>query len=506
MTQISRPLPQNLEAERSVLGAICIENKYLFVAAQHLNPSDFFLPRNRVIFREMLDMANAQEPIDELTLSDRLRSKTLLEQAGGAEYVSSLTDGIPRITNVSRYAQIVAEKSRRRQLAHFAQSFQNSALEDERPVAELLDELERIAREIRPTTNCNGHDVAQSDLRMPNWAVQNFQEITERRLKWLWPHRFPRGKFSLILGDPGVSKSVLLLHIAALISRGLPFPDGAHAPRGTTVVLSAEDSPEDTVKPRLRASGADCSRIIWFPPTVTEDVPGQRRSRTFSLERDLERLETTIVEHSAVAVIFDPISSFMGRVDGDSETQVRGALTPLIATAARTGVAVLAIRHWRKAEGPAIYRALGSLGFVAAARVAYGVAPDPQNSSRLIFGQFKSNLGPSLPPLAYELEGFEDTVRIKWANCDLKSVPPDLFTGFDPGEHRTAREEAIRWLQAQMQGKAISASALKKRADRDGISWRTLNRVKDEQGIRSQQEGRPKRWKWAPADRPDSTE
>ena len=213
-------------------------------------------------------------------------------------------------------------------------------------------------------------------------AVRTFEEVAEQQLEWVWLRRFPRGKLSLILGDPGVSKSVLLLDIAARISRGSSFPDGAPGCQGAVIVLSAEDSKEDTIKPRLRAAGADCSRVVWFPPTVTEEVSGQRRSRTFSLEKDLDRLKAVILEHAAVALIFDPISSFLGRVSGDSETEVRGALTPLITMAARTRVAVLAIRHWRKAEGPAIYRALGSMGFVAAARVAYGVAPDPQNPGR----------------------------------------------------------------------------------------------------------------------------
>jgi hypothetical protein len=89
-TEISRQLPQNLNAECSVLGAICIDNKYLPVAALYLKLSDFFLPQNRVIFREMLDMAEEMEAIDELTISDpvficwkatcALRSPTTLSQ------------------------------------------------------------------------------------------------------------------------------------------------------------------------------------------------------------------------------------------------------------------------------------------------------------------------------------------------------------------------------------------------------------------------------------------
>src|SRR5579872_3439568 len=118
-----RPLPHNREAEISVLGSIIIDNKYLAVAAAKLKPSDFLFRPDQELFSEMLAMAAAQIPIDLVTLSDEFRKKSKLDTGPSTGvpgltpgYFAQLIDGMPRITNVEYYAEIVAEKSRRRQI------------------------------------------------------------------------------------------------------------------------------------------------------------------------------------------------------------------------------------------------------------------------------------------------------------------------------------------------------------------------------------------------------
>src|ERR1700674_2068053 len=113
-----KPLPQNLDAERYILGAILIDNAALKIVADNLKSDDFFLDQNRRIFRQMLALGDAQHPIDLITLTEEMSRRKELDAAGGAAYISSLGDLIPKQSNVEHYAKLVKEKSRQRAMLH----------------------------------------------------------------------------------------------------------------------------------------------------------------------------------------------------------------------------------------------------------------------------------------------------------------------------------------------------------------------------------------------------
>jgi putative DNA primase/helicase len=95
----------------------------------------------------------------------------------------------------------------------------------------------------------------------PSAIMRTFSEIKPETLKWLWPGRIPLGKLTLLIGDPGLGKSLVTIDIAARISRGSNFPDGERCEVGDVIFLSAEDDAADTIRPRLDAAGADVVRI-----------------------------------------------------------------------------------------------------------------------------------------------------------------------------------------------------------------------------------------------------
>ncbi len=127
-TSLERPLPQNLEAERSILGAILLDNHALNSAVERVRSEDFFLSQHRQIFERMIQLAEKQQAIDVVTLMDDLGRRGELESAGGVAYLSQLADGLPRVTNVEHYARIVKEKSVLRSLAYSAAAIQEQAL------------------------------------------------------------------------------------------------------------------------------------------------------------------------------------------------------------------------------------------------------------------------------------------------------------------------------------------------------------------------------------------
>src|ERR1700739_304977 len=127
-TSIERPLPHNLEAERSILGAILLDNHSLNAAIEKVRSDDFFLPQHRQIFERMVQLGEKQQAIDGVTLMEDLTRRGELEAAGGVAYLSQLADGLPRVTNVEHYARIVKEKAVLRNLIFSASAIQEQAL------------------------------------------------------------------------------------------------------------------------------------------------------------------------------------------------------------------------------------------------------------------------------------------------------------------------------------------------------------------------------------------
>ncbi len=139
---LERPLPQNLDAERSVLGAILIDNNALNVAVERLRAEDFLSDYNRRIYQQMMVLGEAQQAIDLVTLTDQLHRRGELEAAGGAAYLAQLLDGVPHVSNVEHYARIVKEKSVLRSLIHATHAIQQQALEADDDADAILDRAE----------------------------------------------------------------------------------------------------------------------------------------------------------------------------------------------------------------------------------------------------------------------------------------------------------------------------------------------------------------------------
>src|SRR2546422_8789324 len=139
---LEKPLPNNLDAERSVLGAILLDNNALNPAIEHLRPDDFFMDQHKRVFTQMIALAESQQAIDLVTLTEELNRKGDLEASGGAPYVASLADGMPKVSNIEHYARIVKEKAILRNLIHTTHNIQQRAFEGEDGADAILDGAE----------------------------------------------------------------------------------------------------------------------------------------------------------------------------------------------------------------------------------------------------------------------------------------------------------------------------------------------------------------------------
>jgi replicative DNA helicase len=135
-----RALPANLEAERSVLGAILLDSAALHFVVPIVTADDFFPDSHRRIYSAMLELSQRSQEIDVLTLKEELDRTGSVEKAGGSAYLTSLLDGVPDVGNVEQYARIVKEKSTLRRLIRAGQRIVRDGLAGERDAEALLSD------------------------------------------------------------------------------------------------------------------------------------------------------------------------------------------------------------------------------------------------------------------------------------------------------------------------------------------------------------------------------
>lgn len=133
-------------------------------------------------------------------------------------------------------------------------------------------------------------------------------EVEPERVDWLWPGRIPKGKLTVLDGDPGLGKSAATVDLAARVSAGLELPDGTLCEAAGAVICSAEDGLADTIRPRLDAAGGDPSRVLSLA-TVTD---GEGLERPLSIPQDVPIIEEGIGRVEAVLVVVDPLMAFFG--------------------------------------------------------------------------------------------------------------------------------------------------------------------------------------------------
>ena len=326
-------------------------------------------------------------------------------------------------------------------------------------------------------------------------------DIAPERIDWIWHGRLARGKKTMLAADPGVGKSTLSLDIAARITRGSSWPDGGRAPLGNVLMLCAEDGLADTVRPRIDAAGGDASRVYILDGVLDE----QGSTRMVSLARDLAGLEAAIEEVHPQLVIIDPITAYLGKADSYKDAEVRGLLGPVLALLPRHGAALLTIAHLSKdQQRAALHRPANSIAFIAAARIAFALAADPADDTRVILATLKSNVCAKAPSLAFRLvdtdvsEGISQA-RLEW---DTQAVLVDAEALLrKPTPHdRADRVDAEDVLRDLLAGGPLDSKEVLAHAKDAGISERQLKDAKAALGIKPQRVGglgATGRWIWA---------
>ena len=177
-TALERALPHNLEAERTVLGAILIENEAFHNAAEILTESDFYRNAHRKIFLRMLSLSERGDAIDLVTLKEEMTRAGELEHAGGVAYLSSLVEGVPRATNVTYYSRIVKDKAVLRSLISAANRISQAAFDQPEETQTVLDEAEKSIFEIAEGAIRVGFEPVSSIVKT---TFKTIDELSEKK-------------------------------------------------------------------------------------------------------------------------------------------------------------------------------------------------------------------------------------------------------------------------------------------------------------------------------------
>jgi len=332
-------------------------------------------------------------------------------------------------------------------------------------------------------------------------SLVRLSEVRPQPVQWLWGGWIALGKIAIIDGDPGLGKSFLTLDIAARTSRGGTMPgDSPGVLTGTpsgVVLLTAEDDPADTLRPRLDAAGADVERIVALAG-VKGDDGGDRMPRL----GDLEAIREAVVSVAARLIVIDPIMAYLGG-DAHRDNEVRQSLGPLSSLAAELSCAVLVVRHLNKSGGThAVYRGGGSIAIIGAARTGMLVARDPDDETARVLAPTKSNIAELPPSLGYRLTPSGDVARIEWTGESSHGAGALLSTDETQPEAR-AVDEAGEWLAGELAAGPRPVSEVKSASRAAGLSWRTLERAKanaEVQARRVSEDGKPRGagvWVWS---------
>ena len=324
----------------------------------------------------------------------------------------------------------------------------------------------------------------------------NMNDVEMVPIKWLWKSRIALGKLSIIAGAPGLGKTQITAALCAHVTAQKPFPDGFQADLADVLIISAEDDPQDTIKPRLIAAGANLKRCHFLDGVL---VRGEEKNtyRLFDLEQDVKRLEATILEWPDLRlIIIDPVSAYQGKRDSHNNAEIRSLLAPYQKLAAQYGIALVLITHFNKSSSQEpLERIIGSIGLIAAARAGYAVVKDQEDEHLRYFVPVKNNIGDDKTGFSYRIEGVTlgngiETSKIVWGEA-----PVQASKVLCP-EKKTQTNGAKDFLRELLSSGPMPVSEIMDQAEGVGYNKGTIQRAAQALGIKKTKLGMKGGWRW----------
>jgi len=452
----------------TILGSVLITPEIL--PSLEIDKAFFQSQKERLVFAQ----------IEKGIFDVNLIADNLKRYEGITIFLSKIQDGVPK-TRPERLHQLINQVKKERKQTEVLKLINpgaRSGFFDHEKIRSLYQEIGRL-------------EAQESSL-----PLIPLNTVEQRPISWLWYNRLPLGAFNLMVGDPGDGKSLIALKMSAIVTNGAEWPDVKNSEtkeRSSVILLTAEDDLSTTVSVRAEVLGADLKKLFVFPNLV-----GKNQAEFFCLSKHLSLLERAIRETKNVRlVIFDPLAAYLGSIESNKVTQVRSALGLLTNLAEKYNVAIIGVHHLNKDSAKkALYRALGSVAFIAAARTVWLVHRDDEDPTqrRRFFSPLKTNICKNPTTLAFTIDGPIGKPNIEFESEPVEVDPNELLANEEGKDRFSASREAKEFLYEVLKDGPVSANEIYRQADENHISRRTLKRVKSSIGVHVYQRNRE--WLW----------
>ena len=308
-------------------------------------------------------------------------------------------------------------------------------------------------------------------LDLCNGQLKLYSNVVETPVDWLWYPYIPFGKITLIQGDPGCGKSTLMMSIISAVTNGSNAPDGRKLKKPMHVIYQcSEDGLSDTIKPRLLAAGADCSNVAYLDEEID----------WVTLNSD--SIRRAIADFNAKLLVIDPIQAYLGDADIANASGMRKVLRQLSIWASMYDCAVVLIGHLNKKQGSKdLYRSLGSIDLVAAARSVIQVDRLNESDSISVVHHIKSSLSPKGKDLCFSIN---PNRKLEWLDIDI-TEPENMDFINEENEKISKQARAADILRVILADGPVAASDLRDMFSKENISDRTIMNTKKLMGIQS---------------------
>ena len=329
-------------------------------------------------------------------------------------------------------------------------------------------------------------------------------DVPARNVEWLWPNRIVKNKLTVFGGNPDTGKSTVAFDVIARVTRGKDWPDSPNENKPQHVLLmSAEDDPSDTIRPRLEAAGANLE-FVHLLKSIRVPKYAKLEQRHIALDTDIAKLKKEIEKRGNIGlVVIDPISSYVGKIDMNKEVEIRKVLVPLREVAEETDTAILAIAHFNKrGDVNAIHKIAGAVAMTGVPRSVWVFLKNPEARAERIMSSVKNNLTKVQTGLKYAFEGVTlhdiHTSRVNWGDTYEEEADDTLEKERNPFERKEAR---VRGFLSEILARGeVAQEQIMARARKEGIGTRTVYEAKKELRIRSAKHG--DKWYWSLPEEP----
>lgn len=422
--------PANVDAEKTVLGAVLLDEYALEEAIKVVESDDFFLDSHRRIFQRMIDLRHEKVAVDLVTLVNRLNRHKEIEAIGGVAYLASLTEGLPRRPVIGDYLHIIRDKSVLRQLMTISSSVMALAADQSTDSIAVIEQLDHNLAGVKERARL----LLAAHQSSPFFVgYKTFISEAPEEIEWTVNGIIQSEGNGLIIGDSGTSKSMLAYDLALHLVAGTPWFQHAIPRRRKVGLVSREDAPglcQSRIRRMIEGGGEALG--MWLDCIDMEEwlyfnTRAQRETWTLQSEADVQDIIASIKEREIEFIVIDVFREvWQGNENDNQETaKVLGAASR-IGSEGKCQVAI--IHHLSKSEKGTIFDRARGGGINGWKEWGIGVTvenpdADPRDHIRKLHFHTKADC--ASPAIYYRIVGDESSVRLDFVeNYQAPSYAP----------------------------------------------------------------------------------